>query len=534
MLKIKIKNLLLLFLTITLSTTAQDISTGIKLIKNEKYSEAKKYFSSLLSGGSKAEAYFYLGEILLIQEKLDSSKMFFQKGIDSNDEFPLNYAGMVKINIIEGNTSEAEKNQNQAIDLEEKNPKVYIVLSEAYSKIKEFEKAIELLNNGLKFNSQFAPTYLALGKVYLNKGNGTDAIKNFQKAIDNDGTNPEALSLKAKVYILINNNSDAISLLNEAIKSDTSYSPAYHELAELNATLKDYSKAAEYFTKYMETSGVTLEKQKRYAQILYLNKEYQKAIDILKEVNKIEPNNASSIRIIAYSYLRLNDTENSMSYFQQLFEIPSAEFSATDYENYADLLSETGNDSLAIENYAKSLSLDSSKVELHAKMAALYFKNKKYSEAAKEYFLKEQLTGKKLSLREYFDLGTALTVTGQFVEADSIFGEISKIKPDLPLGYLMRARVQSTVDSTQELGLAKPYYEKFIEVVSVSSDSAKYMKDLVEANSYLGYHYFLMKDDPAYKLIWRENYKKYWEKVLALEPENQQAKDALEGLKNIK
>jgi len=514
---------------------AQDISSGVRLIRSEKLAEAKKYFISLLGSKTSSEACFYLGEIFFQQQNLDSAKLFYEKGIEADKKFPLNYVGLVRINVIEGNSTQAEKNQNEAIDLgNEKNPEVYVVLSKAYSRIKEYKKAIELLNNALKISTQHVNTYLALGKVYLEENNGTEAVKNFQKAIDVEPTNTEALTWKAKVYILINNYQSAISLLDEAIKNVPSFAPAYVELAELYYTMKNYSKAAENYSMYLANSEVTLEKKKRYAQILYLNKEYQKAIDILKEVNKIEPNNSSSVRIIAYSYLRLEDTENSMSYFQKFFEIPSAEFSATDYENYADLLSKTGNDSLAIENYAKSLSLDSSKIELHSKMASLYFKNKKYSEAAKEYFLKERLTGKKLSLREYFDLGTALTVSGQFVEADSIFGEITKIKPDLPLGYLMRARVQSTVDSTQELGFAKPYYEKFIEVVSVSPDSTKYQKDLVEANSYLGYHYFLMKDDPAYKDIWRENYKKYWEKVLELEPENQQAKDALEGLKKIK
>jgi TolA-binding protein len=77
-------SILFLFLA-TLS--AQDISTGVKLIKNEKYSESQKYFSTLLYSGSKSEAYFYLGEIYFIREKVDSAKICYLRGIETNTEF---------------------------------------------------------------------------------------------------------------------------------------------------------------------------------------------------------------------------------------------------------------------------------------------------------------------------------------------------------------------------------------------------------------------------------------------------------------
>ena len=115
----------------SLGLLAQDISSGVKLIKNEKYTDAKKTFNSLLTGKSKAEAYFYLGEIYFNVEKVDSAKIFYTKGIEADNEFPLNYAGMVRLNVLDGNDSEIAKNRNQAIDLGEKNPKVYIVLAGA-------------------------------------------------------------------------------------------------------------------------------------------------------------------------------------------------------------------------------------------------------------------------------------------------------------------------------------------------------------------------------------------------------------------
>lgn len=495
---------------------AQDIASGVKLIRNEKYAEAKKYFSSLLNTKSAAEAYFYLGEIYFIQEKVDSAKMFYQKGISANKESALNYAGMVRINVLNGNTSEAEKNENEAIELsDEKNPEVYIVLSQAYSRIKNYDKAMGLLNDAVKNGLKKSDIYVEIGKVYLGKVNGTEAIKNFETALNIDPTNPVALTYKAKVYTLINNYDAAITLLNEVIKNDPSYSPAYNDLAEVYATIKDYSKASEFYAKYIEASEITLEKQKRYASILYINKEYDKAINIAKDIVRAEPDNAVAMRILAYSYLRLEDIENSKSSFQKLFDLSLSEYQPTDYENYADLLSKTGNDSLAVEYLYKVVEVDSSRKDIYGKISVLCFKNKKW-----DCVISSLKSKGSISAQEYFDLGKAYYFVQDYTNADTSFGTLISKVPDLAIAYFWKARVQTQFDSLSEAGLAKPYYEQFLKLSN--EDTVKFKKELVEAYSYLGYYYYLKEDNA--------NSKVYWQKVYALDPKNTQAVEALKNL----
>src|SRR5574338_846406 len=162
----------LLFSTITIgSLSAQDIASGIKLIKNERYNQAKQYFLSLLNSNSRADADFYLGQIYFLDGKLDSAKTFYSNGIQADNENPLNYAGMVKIDLAENNQAAADKNQNEAIDINERMPQVYLTLAEAYSqqKVKNYDKSIELLNNALKADPKYAEAYLSLGNVFLSK-----------------------------------------------------------------------------------------------------------------------------------------------------------------------------------------------------------------------------------------------------------------------------------------------------------------------------------------------------------------------------
>lgn len=509
-----------LIIIFAVNLLAQDITIGVKLIKNEKYTEAKKYFGSLTTTKAGSEAYFYLGQIYFLQDKLDSARASYQKGIEADREFPLNYAGLVKIYAAEKNTSLSNKNEEEAIDLGEDNPDVYIALSEAYSnpKIKNYDKAIELLNRGLKINSKYTPTLIALGKVYLQKANGTDAAKNFQDAIDIDPANAEALTLKAKIYILVNNYNEGTSLLNEAISKDPTYAPAYYELAEMNSNLKDYSKASEYFGKYIEASEITLEKRRKYASILYLNKEYTQAINILEDVIQSEPENPVAIRMLAYSYLRLEDTEKSMSYFQKLFDMSSIEYLPTDYENYADLLSETGNDSVAAEYLLKVFELDSTRTDVLSKISVKCFQNKDWDCVINTLNMKSDLTS-----QEYFDLGKAYYFLQDYTNADTSFGTLISRVPELAVAYFWKARVQTQFDSTSEAGFARPYYEQFISLSK--EDTIKFKKELLESYSYLGYYFFLQDD--------KQNSLLNWEKVAAIDPKNEQARAAIEELRKF-
>jgi tetratricopeptide (TPR) repeat protein len=315
---------------------------------------------------------------------------------------------------------------------------------------------------------------------------------------------------------MINNYTGAISLLNEAINSDPAYSPAYFEMSEVYSNIKDYSKASEFYAKYIEKSEVTYEKQKRYASILYLNKEYEKAINILQDLIRTEPDISSSIRILAYSYLRLDDIDKSKSYFQKLFSMNGINYLSTDYENYADLLSKTGEDSLAIVYLTKIIDTDSARKDIYGKISVINFKIKNWQGVVYALTKKGDITA-----QEYFDLGKAYYFMQDYFNADSTFSKLATKVPDLAIAYFWQARVKTNFDPESDSGLAKPYYEQFLQLSN--EDTIKFKKELIEAYSYLGYYYFLKEDNTNSKL--------YWQKVFALDPKNVQAIEALKELK---
>jgi len=120
-----------------------------------------------------------------------------------------------------------------------------------------------------------------------------------------------------------------------------------------------------------------------------------------------------------------------------------------------------------------------------------------------------------------------------FMKADTSLGTVISKSPQSHLGYFWRARVNALLDPETEKGLARPYYQKADSIMS--TNPTKFKKELIESYQYLGYYFYLKaeKDKADAKLVKEdnENSKTYWNKLLAIDPENAKAKEALKGIK---
>jgi tetratricopeptide (TPR) repeat protein len=73
--------------------------------------------------------------------------------------------------------------------------------------------------------------------------------------------------------------------------------------------------------------------------------------------------------------------------------------------------------------------------------------------------------------------------------------------------------------------MAKPYYEKVAEILEKTNNSDR-KKEMIEAYQYLGYYYYLKEDKPN-SLI-------YFNKIVAVDPNNSVAIEAIKGIEQNK
>ncbi|MEJ0056690.1 MAG: tetratricopeptide repeat protein [Bacteroidota bacterium] len=352
------------------------------------------------------------------------------------------------------------------------------------------------------------------------QNNGGSAVSNYEWATHYDPTSAVALHRAGSVYLRTKDYKVAEEAFLKAVSVDPSFGPAYEELAELSYLGRNGARAVQYFEKYLSLTGNQEKDQVKYAFYLFMAKDFTKANEIFDRLAKQQNVSAVTLRYYAFSLFEAGAFEQSKSTFDRYFATAGKqEFEAADYAYYGKLLSKLNQDSLAAESISKSLSMEKNQPELTRVLAETQYKRKKYPEAIELY--KQLMSGQKVLSQDYYSIGRAYYFNNQFEQADSSFLKLVELQPQMTVSFLWEGRTKANLDPETEKGLAKPYYEKLIELSLQKPDKSK--NELIEAYSYLGYYHFLKGEVPVSK--------SYWNKVLALNPNDEKAKEAIRAFK---
>ncbi len=512
-------------------SVSQTLKDAIKLTESEQFESAAKVYKSLLEKEpANGELYFYYGENYFNNENLDSALIMYNKGIEVNATQPLNYAGLGKVQWYRGNTQEAKSNffRAESFATTEKSvaktlvPIVFMKIAEPYIKapLKNFDEAFRLLNRAQKLDSKNPEVYLLLGDTHVERNNPTDgseAVKFYDKAFELDKKSPKSILRKGQLYGRSRNYNEAFKFYKEAGNVDSTFAPAYREKGDLYFRAGQFDKALAQYKRYLELNTNTSAKL-RVINSLFLGKKYKEAIEKVQEMQRVDSARTYLYRVLTVSYFETADIPNAQLNSNKFFlkEKDSKNIISMDYEYLGKIYGKSGNDSLAILNLEKAYQLDSTKAELLGDLGMACMKAKKNDKAV-TYM--ERLSKKKptLSSTEVFNLGRAYYFNSNYDKADTTFGQLIVMQPNLYNGYQWRAKTRRLMDPKDEKWLAVPYAEKFFEKLK-PEDNAKIKKDdMIYLAKYLGFYYNSQKDLAKAKI--------YWEKVKELDPNDKYQKE---------
>jgi tetratricopeptide (TPR) repeat protein len=166
----------------------------------------------------------------------------------------------------------------------------------------------------------------------------------------------------------------------------------------------------------------------------------------------------------------------------------------------------------AFDEYNKVLNLKPGDRALLSEIATNYNNFRRYEGVAKT--LTKMLDTTKDNTEEMLRIGRAYYNSEKYKTADSVFAAIIAKSPDYVPAYLWTANTYSKMDPDLKMGLAKPKFEKLIEVAK--GDSLKYAPALMDAFGYLSYYY--MRNNNFSKS------KDYYNMMINLDPNNKEYK----------
>ncbi|MCS6824885.1 MAG: tetratricopeptide repeat protein [Cytophagaceae bacterium] len=524
----KKKFCLMFFLIVNLfaHTYSQTLKEVTQYMLREQYSKAKSSLLAMMKSDPKNfNLHYYMGSIYLENDMTDSARYWFMEGIKGNPEAALNYVGMAKITLAT-NPTESKANADKALSLAKKDAAVYMALAEYYlsGDKKDPARALEMANKTIEINKREMMHYIMIGDAYNENNDGSNAVKNYKLAITMDPKSPVPHWKIGRLYLSVKNYESGEQSFKDGLALDNTFSPIHRDLGEIYFRKGKNADAIACYKKYIELRDRSNDVELRYASFLFYNKDYTSALATLNALEKRNYDNIALYRIMGYCYYETGDMIKANEYMQKFFsKADEKKIITNDYVYMGKIYSKDKKDSLAIIYYSKALERDPSKVELYGELGMLYLTNKQFDKAAEMFTAKINKT--QPTANDYFQLGRSYYLNEKYTQADSAFSKVIEMRPEITMGYLWKGRSLASIDTTLKQGLAKPVYEKLIEVGK--ADPEKNKKDLIEAYSYLGYyHYAITKD--------RAKSDEAWQNILKLDPNNKKAQEALQLNKTLR
>jgi hypothetical protein len=540
---------------------AQSLADARKAIDAEQYQKGKAILNTLTSTQpANADNFFFLGNLYLTTspiyvrpDYIDSAKAAFSKGITANGEYALNHVGLGAVELARKGSPKA--NFDKAISLTKKKDHttdLYIGRAYVNAPVPMITEGLVHLEKSKLLNDKDAQLYLVLGDAYRSQQKNGEAFSAYRNAFELDKTFLRSKVELGKINKLSKAFPEAIAEFNSVIALDPSYGPAYRELAETYfgwawTSQKEYAgriqQAVQFYEKYMDLTDRSLDSRLRHADFLFLAKDFKLLEAEAIEMAKLDKVNPRVLRYLAYSAFENGNFSSSAQALKEF--ISKVEPSRLISQDYLYLgraqMKDTTMFTEGLSNITKAVEMDSTNAAVMSEIGQALFKGKKYEAAAKAYEI--SIKNPERALLDYYYLGSSYYFNygalknanmnpgkDLLVKADSSFSYLLQRAPTTQIGWQYRGRINRLMDDENDSqGLAAPFYARYVNLVTVEKPelATKSTPGLIEAYNYLG-SVAVRKDADNVKA------KEYFEKVIALDPANVTATQAVKAIEGNK
>ena len=449
-------------------------------------------------------------------------------------------------------------------------------IAESYIKYNKVDtsQALPLIREAIKIDNKNKDVLLIAGDIYILVNDGSKAIANYKLAQFADPQSPTANMKIGNIYVKGRALQQAIPYYEEAIQLNANFAPAYRELGQVYLLAQRFDQAKENFRKYLELTAGNIPAKIKYVNALFYAKNYDEVISNVEDIFKVDKSRTYMNRIAGYSCYEKTppDYDKALAYMETLFKTVAPErilwkdyhymarilvkrnlnypkmaddaaaaekqldaeknkqaiaTTAADKAKYkasvedmttklaalkAGLAKSNAEIDRAFGEYSKVLTLKPGDKGLLSEMAVNYNLFRRYDGVAKT--LVKMLDPSKDNTEDLMKIGRAYYNGEKYKTADSVFSAIIAKTPDYVPAYLAVANNYSKMDPDLKLGLAKPKFEKLIEVAK--TDSVKNAPAMMDAFGYLSYYHMMNNNFSKSK--------DYYTRMVNLDPNNKEYK----------
>ncbi len=524
---------------------AQGYKDGIDFYKIGKLDDAEELLErNLNTASNKAEAYYYLGQVALHKRDKALAKSYFEKGVQADAKYPFNYVGQAAIELENGNVKGAENLYKIAEKCTKKNPKLAIAMAKAYyeADANAYAKQIaKLKQNAFKWNSDDPDYYIFEGDQWGNQKEWGKAAGQYELAFQREPANIESRVKYSNVDFFLNETravnalEELLTLVPNSALVQRELAEKYYEASEIKGNLP---KAVEYYGMYYENPNHFAKDEVRYAQLLWISKDYDKSIDVCNGLIANAENASNKFlgyRLKFYNQCSKPDWESAVETGAQFFALPHNEatpYLVSDYSYYATALNNTNRGAEAVATFEKAIEQYPDNGDLKAQLASFYNKNKEYVKAAA--LRQEVIDRGNYTTNDLYQLANAYCRVAEneqdeavkqdaIAKATNVVKELMDKEPNDLANINLKARVETLAENNEYKGGALDTYKKLIAAVDANKDNPNANYFYMMAYRYIATYYS--------KSGQRDMAKEYYMKWLQYDPENESLRKFVEQLK---
>lgn len=554
------------------SASAQSLKDAQAAIDAEQYGKAKSILQDLVTKKPKEGAnYFYLGQVYLVNDKLDSAANAFNNGLTNAPKEQLNSVGLGIVDLLKNNVSGAEQKfttATAALGKKDYLPLYFIGKAYIDAPKPDYAKAVDYLTQAKAKNAKDALIPVSLGDAFLGLKENSQAFINYRDALNIDPNLVKAKVSQALITRKAFAFDEALNQYNSIATEYPSYGPVYREIAETQLQMAkrmpdnspeektayeaQVAKAVDSYKKYLEVTGDnSSDALVRYADFLVYGQKYDELKTVAQKIENVPGIDAKVFRYLGLiSVNQDKDYAKAVGYFDKLFAgADTSRLIAIDYLFSGLANVETGNLEKGLPNLAKALEKDKEMMPEIGSAGMVAFQQGKYDVAAAIFGIPAKQKGTDYYYEANYFLADANFKSGsakkekgedatkEFNAAISALDVLIKSNDQkvfdeylVPALYLTGyANMQMDVinPETPELtkGLFVPAFDQLIKVLSDKQAAGTALNEdetskLVDSYNNVGY-YYLLKGDTA-------KAKQYFENTIKLKADDETAKAYLE------
>ena len=325
----KILLIILLINNFTSFSQSYNLQSGINNFKEDKYDEALDFFTKEIAQNPKeSQAYFYNSLIYAAKDELAKALAQVNLAIQFNQT---NDTLLCKYWQTKGN--------------------VYVKLKDTLKFENAYENAIKLYPTNVDVYVHRATNYFQL-ELY------DKALIDLKKALEIDEVNSDALVLKARVYEKQKKYEEVIKQSDYLISLSVELPAAYILKSYANFYLNHFDEAINEAYNALLVDDKNRDMQDNF--VIYSKKNFTLGLAKISRLIKDSPLNHSFLAIRSQIFTAKKDYKNAIKDYNTIIELNSQSDLSKYYSQRGQVFEEMGMHQLAINDFTKSISYDTS------------------------------------------------------------------------------------------------------------------------------------------------------------------------------